>query len=117
MPDAWYRERYRVPPEVSAYLRPLSSPEVLGILHYNLGNAFRLARRLDEALAHYARAGVLFPDYPEAHASRGLALQLLGDLDGAWRAYARARALHPRLAGLDDNLTALEREEKERRGR
>jgi regulator of sirC expression with transglutaminase-like and TPR domain len=110
MPDAWYRERYRVPVGVRAYLRPLSAEETIAVLHFNIGNALRRQRKLRAALAHYNDAVVRFPEWPEAHANRGLTLQLQGDLDAAERAYSRARELYPMLEGLTENLEALARE-------
>jgi regulator of sirC expression with transglutaminase-like and TPR domain len=116
MPEAWYRERYRVPAGVRAYLRPLTREETVAVLHFNIGNTLRRRRDLRRALSHYNQAVVRFDDWPEAHANRGLTLQLLGDLAGADRAYQRARALFPELPGLSDNMAALARERTSEKG-
>jgi regulator of sirC expression with transglutaminase-like and TPR domain len=112
MPNDWYRQRYRVPATVRAYMRPLSPEETVAVLHFNIGNALRRKRDLKAALAHYNDAVVRFPDWPEAHANRGLTLQLSGDLDAAARAYERARELYPELPGLSENLEALAKERR-----
>ena len=111
MPASWYRERYGVPSKVTAYLRPLDREELVGLLAYNLGNEDRVRRKLGRAAMRYREATELFPTFPEAHASAGLVHHLLGDLDAAERAYREARRLHPELAGLDDNLGLLAREQ------
>jgi len=110
MPNSWYHERYQVPASMRAYMRSLSPEETVAVLHFNIGNALRRQRHLKAALAHYNDAVVRFPSWPEAHANRGLTLQLLGDLDAAERAYGRARELYPELPGLADNLETLARE-------
>lgn len=107
MPDAWYRARYRVPPEVEAYLRPLTVRETLAVFRFNLGNAARTRGHHDRAAALYRRAARDFPGFPEAQANLGLVLQRAGDLQGAERAYLRAAALWPDLPGLRTNLSAL----------
>jgi regulator of sirC expression with transglutaminase-like and TPR domain len=116
MPEEWYRERYRVPAGVRAYLRPLSREEAVAVLHFNIANALRRRRDLMGALSHYNQAVMRFNDWPEAHANRGLALQLLGDLAGAGRAYQQARTLFPELPGLADNMAALARERMSEKG-
>lgn len=108
MPDAWYRDRYKVPAAgAPAYLRPLSSAEVLAVIDFNLGNHLRRGGRLAPARDAYARAARRFPALAEAHASLGLVLQLLGQVDEAARAYAAARAANPHLPGLEKNLAIL----------
>jgi Flp pilus assembly protein TadD len=101
---------------VRAYLRPLTREETVAVLHFNIGNTLRRRRDLRRALSHYNQAVVRFDDWPEAHANRGLTLQLLGDLAGADRAYQRARALFPELPGLSDNMAALARERTSEKG-
>lgn len=110
-PDAWYRRKYGVPDGgPSAYLTPLTQPQVLAVVHYNLGNAARSAGRIREAKAHYARAAANFPLFAEAHASLGLVLHLLGNLDAAEHEYLAARSANPALPGLDQNLALLHTE-------
>ena len=106
--DPFYRSMFQVPEGVAAYMRPLTDDELVGVLHYNLGNAARMRGDLDTALAHSTRAVRLFDDYPEAHATRGLIFQLRGELEAAAAAYARAQQLHPSLDGLGKNVAALE---------
>ncbi|OGQ90845.1 MAG: hypothetical protein A2289_06545 [Deltaproteobacteria bacterium RIFOXYA12_FULL_58_15] len=110
MPASWYERRYPVQGEVSAYHRPLTDAEVVAVLHYNVGNAHRHARRLQPALQSYTQAALMFDDFPEAHASRGMTLQLLGELDAAEAAYRRAHVLYPWLDGLAANMDLLQRE-------
>jgi regulator of sirC expression with transglutaminase-like and TPR domain len=111
MPEAWYRQRYQVPPrDAPGYLRPLTGPELLAVLDYNLGNDLRVHGRLAEAATAYARAARAFPDFAEAHASLGLVRHLLGALPEALRAYQAARAANPHLPGLDQNIAILRQE-------
>jgi tetratricopeptide (TPR) repeat protein len=109
MPDAWYRQRYAVPP-ARAYLRPLTAAELLAVFDYNRGNDLRPCGRLAEAAAAYQRAASAFPDLAEAHASLGLVRQLAGDLSGAMQAYQQARAANPALPGLEKNIALLREE-------
>jgi regulator of sirC expression with transglutaminase-like and TPR domain len=110
-PESWYREKYRPAPGAPAYLRPLSSAELLAVLDYNSGNDLRRHGRLADAAAAYRRAANAFPGFAEAQASLGLVLQLQGDLTGAQAAYDRARAANPQLPGLDRNLELLRQEQ------
>jgi regulator of sirC expression with transglutaminase-like and TPR domain len=111
MPEAWYRQRYQVPPHgAPAYLRPLAARELLAVFDYNLGNDLRIRGRLAESAAAYARAARAFPDFAEAHASLGLVRHLLGALPEAMRAYQAARVANPHLPGLDTNIAVLSRE-------
>jgi regulator of sirC expression with transglutaminase-like and TPR domain len=105
--DPFYRSMFQVPEGVAAYMRPLSGDELLGVVHYNLGNAARVRGDLDLALRHATVAVRLFDDYPDAHAARGLVFQLRGDVQAAETAYGRAHALYPGLAGLSENIKAL----------
>lgn len=111
MPDAWYDTRFPIPggfaPE---YARPLTSSEVLGVVHYDVGNERRRQRRFSEARAAFERAARAFPGLSEAHAGLAAMQQLLGDLHGATESYRRARAAHPHLPGVAENLALLEAE-------
>jgi regulator of sirC expression with transglutaminase-like and TPR domain len=111
MPEAWYRQRYQVPPQgAPAYLRPLAGRELLAVLEYNLGNDLRTRGRLAEAAAAYASAARAFPDFAEAHASLGLIRHLLGALPEALRAYQAALVANPHLPGLERNIAVLRQE-------
>jgi regulator of sirC expression with transglutaminase-like and TPR domain len=111
MPDAWYERRFPVPGgSAREYARPLTSSEVLGVVHYDVGNERRRQRRLSEAQAAFARAAQDFPDLSEAHASLGAVQHLLGDLQAATLSYRRARDVNPHLPGVADNLALLEAE-------
>jgi regulator of sirC expression with transglutaminase-like and TPR domain len=113
LPDSWYSQRFPVPGgSAREYARPLTNSEVLGVVAYNVGNERRRQRRLLEARAAFLRATQAFPELSEAHASLGAVEQLLGNLDGAGASYARARAAHPHLPGLEQNLALLEREQR-----
>ncbi|HYP90076.1 MAG TPA: transglutaminase family protein, partial [Polyangiaceae bacterium] len=116
MPDAWYAQRFPVPAvAVAEYGRPLSRAEVMGVVHYNVGNERRRQLRLREARAAFTRAIRDFPDLSEAHASLGAVEQLLGDLESAARSYGRARELNPQLPGVEQNVALLNRERSGRR--
>jgi len=111
MSDAWYDQRFPVPGGAAReYARPLTASEVLGVVHYDVGNERRRRRRLSEAEAAFARAAQAFPDLSEAHASLGAVQHLLGDLPAATASYLRARAANPHLPGVAENLALLEAE-------
>jgi tetratricopeptide (TPR) repeat protein len=107
MPDSFYRERYgdrRAP----AHGRGLTRAEIVAVVRFNIGNERRRQGRLPEAAAAYAAAAHSFPQFGEAHASLGLALQLQGKLADARAAYLAARAADPHLPGLASNLEQVE---------
>lgn len=112
MPRDWYVKKYAVPAGINAYLRPLTDDEAVAVVHYNLGNALRNKRTIRAAMEYYTAAVRLFDGFPEAHASRGLAYQLWGDLGAAAASYERARTLHPELPGLKRNIAALSAERR-----
>jgi regulator of sirC expression with transglutaminase-like and TPR domain len=106
--DAHYTARFAVPAGVSAYMRNLSHRELVALYHFNLGNEQSNARHFGAAARFYQKAAALMPDLPRAHASHGRVLHLLGRLDAAAAAYARAMALHPHLPGLAGNIALLD---------
>ncbi len=109
MPDAWYRQRYQMPPvSTPGYLRSLTPSEVLAVFAYNTGNHQRVQGHLGDAELSYAQAARAFPQMAEASASLGLVLQLQGRADEARRAYATARIANPGLPGLDANIALLD---------
>jgi regulator of sirC expression with transglutaminase-like and TPR domain len=110
VPDSFYRERYDLHRAAPAHLRALTTTEVAAVVRFNVGNERRRQSRLPEAVKAYAAAAAAFPQFGEAHASLGLALQLQGHLTEARAAYAKARAAEPGLPGLDHNIQRLETE-------
>jgi tetratricopeptide (TPR) repeat protein len=112
MPDSWYRARYPIPGGAAReYSRPLTPQEVIGVVHYDVGNELRRLRALPRSRAALQRAVDAFPDFSEAHASLGAVHHLLGDLNAAAKSYQLARAANPHLPGIDQNeaLLAAER--------
>jgi regulator of sirC expression with transglutaminase-like and TPR domain len=112
MPDSWYGSRYPLPSTAArtAYARPLSEREVLGVVEYDLGNERRRQQRIADARAAYARAVACLPDFAPALASLGSMQHLLGDYAAARANYRRAWLLDPGLPGLDENVALLEGE-------
>jgi len=109
MPDSWYDRRFPIPGgSAREYARPLTNSEVLGVVHYDVGNERRRQRRFAEARTAFQRAGQAFPDLSEAHASLGAVQHLLGDLRAASEAYRRAEDANPNLPGVAENLALLE---------
>jgi len=116
MPDSWYARRFPVPGgSAREYARPLTLSEVVGVVHFDVGNERRRQRRWSEAQAAFARAAQAFPDLAEAHASLGAVQQLLGDLQAASESYRRARDANPHLPGVTENLTLLDAERADSR--
>ncbi|HYQ01942.1 MAG TPA: transglutaminase family protein [Polyangiaceae bacterium] len=111
MPNSWYDRRYPVSGgHAREYARPLKNSEVLGVVHFDVGNERRRQRRYPEARAALERAALAFPDLAEAHASLGAVQQLLGDLRAASESYVRARNANPNLPGVVENSSLLEAE-------
>jgi tetratricopeptide (TPR) repeat protein len=108
LPTSWYRTRY------GTSGRRLTNAEALGVVAYDVGNERRKQGRLADARRAYERAARDFPTFAEAHASLGVTLHLLGALDDATAAYARARALDPHLPGLARDLAVLDAERAKR---
>ena len=111
MPDAWYRQKYGPWPDSgSAYARPVSVSELVGIHWFNRGNEARSAGDLAAAERAYARAALEFPDFAEAHASLGAVRQLRGAFAEAEASYREAARLRPDLPGLERNLELLKQQ-------
>jgi tetratricopeptide (TPR) repeat protein len=111
MPNSWYEHRFPVPGGAAReYARPLTGAEVLGVVHFDVGNERRRQRRLSEAQTAFERAARAFPDLSEAHASLGSVQHLLGDLQAASESYRRAKDANPHLPGVAENLALLEAE-------
>jgi Transglutaminase-like superfamily len=108
MPDEWYRWRWP-PPGVAApaYGRLLTNDEALGVIEYDVGNESRRQGQIGAARRFLGRAVAHFPGLPEAEASLGAVLHLIGSLDGAASAYQAAKQASPQLPGLDDNIRLL----------
>ena len=75
-----------------------------GAAHNNLGNTFKVLRRLNEAEASYRKAITLKPDYAEAYSNLGSTLQELGKLNEAEASYRKAITLKPDFAEAHRNL-------------
>jgi tetratricopeptide (TPR) repeat protein len=111
MPDTWYERRFPIPGgSAREYARALTGSEVIGVVHYDVGNERRRQRRLSEARAAFERATLAFPDLSEAHASLGAVQHLLGNWQAATASYQRARHANPQLPGVTENLVLLEAE-------
>lgn len=111
MPEAWYRAKYGPWPEQgSAYNRPVSVEELVGIHWFNRGNEARDTSELATAERSYAHAILEFPTFAEAHASLGAVRQACGDLAAAEAAYREAERLRPDLPGLTHNLELLKQQ-------
>jgi tetratricopeptide (TPR) repeat protein len=109
MPNSWYERRFPIPGgSAREYARPLTSSEVLGVVHYDVGNERRRQRRFSEAQAAFERAVRAFPDLSEAHASLGAVQHLKGELRAASESYRRAKEANPNLPGVAENLALLE---------
>ena len=111
MPNSWYEQRFPIPGgSAREYSRPLTDSEVLGVVHFDVGNERRRQRRLSEARVAFERAARAFPDLSEAHASLGAVQHLLGDLQAASESYRRAQHANSHLPGVAENLALLDAE-------
>src|SRR6266571_7930910 len=72
--------------------------------HHNMGEAYRVTGKLEDAIASYRLALALKPDYAEAHKNLGIALWDQGKLAEAIACYCQALALKPNLVEAHHNL-------------
>src|SRR3989442_14282151 len=72
--------------------------------HHNMGEAYRTAGKLEDAIACYRQALALKPDYAEAHPNLGIALWDPVKLAEPIPRYAPALALKPNLLAPHPNL-------------
>ena len=79
--------------------------------HYNLGNAFRMQGRLDEALKELNLALFLKPSLYEAHNNLGIVYEKLGQLDEAIKEYRMAIKLKPYYSKAHNNLGLIYEEQ------
>jgi Tfp pilus assembly protein PilF len=75
--------------------------------HNNLGNIYRDAGRLDEAIAEFKHALLLCNDYIDAHNNLGVTYRKKGMLDEAMLEYQKALRLNPRYPYAHNNLGVL----------
>jgi len=72
--------------------------------HFNLGNALRVAGRLDDAAGSYGRALKIRPDFAIAHLALGDVLRARGQLEAAAASYRRALEIEPDKAEAHSDL-------------
>jgi Tfp pilus assembly protein PilF len=77
------------------------------LAHRNLGFAFYMEGRMDEALAQFQQAARLEPDAAEAHDHLGITFFGKGQLDEAIRQFGEALRLKPDYADAHYNLGVL----------
>ncbi len=75
--------------------------------HNNLGNIYRDAGKLDEAIREFQQAITIYPDYCDAHNNLGLAYRKKGMLEEALSEYQEALKLNPQYAYAHNNLGVL----------
>jgi len=107
MPDEWYKKTWQVPEGVSAYMRPLTEPELLAVFRFNLANARRMQGEYPQAEELYSQVIAAFPDFAEAYANLGLVFQLQKRFEPAMDAYLQAQSLQRGLPGLEQNIETL----------
>jgi regulator of sirC expression with transglutaminase-like and TPR domain len=90
----WYRETYGIGDSSRCHdLRNLTVDEVMGVLHYNVGNVYRARGSNSSAAGSYKRAVTLYPGFAEAWGNLGVVLQAMGEDEKALRALEKAREL------------------------
>lgn len=75
--------------------------------HFNLGEAYRMLNRFEEAEASYQKTLALKPDLAEAHVGLGHALKERGLLDEAEACFQKALLLKPDMATVHYGLGVL----------
>lgn len=81
-----------------------NTPGNLASAYFNLGNALRRTGRADAAVAMYARALDIRPDWPDAMVNLGVTLQERGRLREAAALFKRALEFDPQRADAAYNL-------------
>jgi superkiller protein 3 len=81
------------------------------VAEFNLGNAFRLEGKMDDAIAHYENALKIRPNYAQAHVNLGHALLDKGQVDDAIAHFESALQTKPRDATAHFNLGNAFREQ------
>jgi tetratricopeptide (TPR) repeat protein len=76
------------------------------VAHNNLANALVSQNKLQDAIAHYARAIEIRPAYADAYSNMGVLLARQGKMAEASAYYARALHLKPNLAEAHHNLAS-----------
>lgn len=89
---------------VQHYERAVSERPGSAMAHNDLGNAYRCAWKLDDALASYRRAIAADPTLATAHHNLGVTLLATADVEGAIVALEAAHGLRP---GHADTLISL----------
>jgi tetratricopeptide (TPR) repeat protein len=89
---------------ISLYEHTLKVTRRNPLIHGNLGVVLAAQGKLDQAVAHYAEALRLKPDYAGVHNDLGLALAAQGKLEQAMAHYAEALRLKPDYAEAHNNL-------------
>jgi tetratricopeptide (TPR) repeat protein len=106
MKEHWYREKYRIPDGNSCYFRNLTAKESLAPFLFNLGNAYRTAGKLDNAVAAYEQAAAILPDFAEVHGNLGVAYFKKGEMDKAVSEFHAAVRANPLVPGAYLDLGA-----------
>jgi tetratricopeptide (TPR) repeat protein len=73
-------------------------------MHFYLGYALRMQKKLGEAFGSYRQAIALDPEHAKAHNNLGIVLRAKGDVEGAIACFRRAIALDPNDAPPHYNL-------------
>lgn len=97
-------QRGQLPAAIDFVRRATVADATVALYHCNLGEMYRLAGRMDEAVAAARSAVELKPDYPEALSNLGVALYELKDFQKAIRAHRKAIAANPNFAEAHSNL-------------
>lgn len=87
-----------------------------GQFHSNLGEMYRILKRLDAAIAHGEQAVSLEPNSATAHSNLGIAYYDCKELDKAEACQQRALAINPNLAPALNNLGSILRDRKDKEG-
>jgi tetratricopeptide (TPR) repeat protein len=84
--------------------RALAVTENNPVMHYSLGNAFRSAEKLDEAVTQYRQALRIEPNHARTHGNMANALLLQAKFKEATEHYRRAVQLDPNYVNARYNL-------------
>ncbi len=105
--DDEYRAKYAIAPGSWYTLKALTKENLVGMLWYDIGNSFKAAGNLIEAMQCYTKAYERFPGFAEALGNNALCRAALGDVSGALALLERAAQKRPDLENIYANLGTL----------
>jgi tetratricopeptide (TPR) repeat protein len=81
-PDSWYVDKF-IHNTKNSIVETLSAPQIIAVIHYNMGNILLKKGSLASAIKNYIYALNFMPELVEARGNLAIALERSGDSDAA----------------------------------